>query len=240
MMKSSKKILAVSRQTLLAICATAGTHAALACDGDGEYIGSICVTAAGYCPQGYLEPNGQSLPINGNQALFAVIGIAFGGDGRTNFNLPNLQTRTPVGTNPNTSNGLNIVNLAQQRGAATVTLTQANLPLHSHPANYNPNAVPNSLTVSIPVSAYSAATTVTPTTTYNRLSASTTGPNDAYIWSGTMAEVATVGGVTLNAANNNANIPVSTSGMGQPYANLAPEIGLRYCIANVGIFPPRN
>jgi microcystin-dependent protein len=239
-MDASNKVATLSRHTLFAFCAALGAHAVQACDSDGEYIGSICTTAANYCPKGYLEARGQSIPINGNQALFAVIGVVYGGDGKTSFNLPDLQGRTPVGINPLAQNGLSAVKLGQKRGSATNTLTQAHLPLHSHAASYNPAPVPNSLTVNIPVSANGVATTITPSATANRLSASpTSGPTEATIWSGSMTEIAKLGGVTLNAANNNANIPVSTTGAGQPYASLAPEIGLRYCIANVGIFPPR-
>ncbi|MCF6212153.1 MAG: phage tail protein, partial [Gammaproteobacteria bacterium] len=55
------------------------------------------MTAGSYCPRGTVEAAGQLVAIAANQALFAVMGTAYGGDGRTNFGMPDLRGRTPVG-----------------------------------------------------------------------------------------------------------------------------------------------
>jgi microcystin-dependent protein len=58
---------------------------------------SICITAANFCPRGYLPTNGQILSISQNSALFALLGTTYGGNGVSTFALPNLQSRVPVG-----------------------------------------------------------------------------------------------------------------------------------------------
>jgi len=63
---------------------------------DEQYIGEIRMFAGNFAPRGWRLCNGESLPINQNQALFAVIGITYGGDGKTDFALPDLRGRVPV------------------------------------------------------------------------------------------------------------------------------------------------
>jgi microcystin-dependent protein len=54
------------------------------------YLASICITAASFCPKGYLDASGQMLPIAQNTALFSLIGTTYGGDGKVTFALPKL------------------------------------------------------------------------------------------------------------------------------------------------------
>lgn len=61
------------------------------------YIGEIRQVSFSFAPQGWALCNGQLLPINQNQALFSILGATYGGDGRTNFALPDLRGRSPVG-----------------------------------------------------------------------------------------------------------------------------------------------
>jgi microcystin-dependent protein len=89
------------------------------------YLGQIVASAANMNdPQGWALCDGQLLPINQNQALFAVLGTTYGGDGQTTFALPDLQGRTVLGTGG--VNGLGT--LGQISGASATTLTSANLP----------------------------------------------------------------------------------------------------------------
>jgi microcystin-dependent protein len=85
-----------------------------------------------FAPQGWLLCNGQLLPISEYDTLFALIGTTYGGDGVTNFALPNLSSRVPVhqGTGVNGSGFI----LGQQAGAETVTLNSSQLPAHTHQA----------------------------------------------------------------------------------------------------------
>src|SRR5437762_10021263 len=76
-------------------------------------------------PQGWALCNGQLLPINQNQALFALLGTTYGGNGQTNFALPDLRGRTPL----HSGGG---VSLGEKAGQEAVTLTPGQLPAHTH------------------------------------------------------------------------------------------------------------
>ncbi len=93
------------------------------------YIGEIRLFASTYAPQGWALCDGQLLPLNGNEALFALLGTQYGGDGRTTFGLPDLRGLVVCGTGQGT--GLNSYALAQTFGAATVPLAAAQTP-HTH------------------------------------------------------------------------------------------------------------
>ena len=60
------------------------------------YLSEIKIFSFGFAPKGWALCNGQLLPINQNQAIFSLLGTTYGGDGRVNFGLPNLQTRIPL------------------------------------------------------------------------------------------------------------------------------------------------
>lgn len=92
---------------------------------DEIYIGEIIQFAGNFAPRGFAFANGQLLPIQFNQALFALFGTQFGGDGRTTFALPDLRGRVVVG-----SGGGFLV--GDRFGDQAFTLTEANLPEHTH------------------------------------------------------------------------------------------------------------
>jgi len=64
------------------------SHIVQACEGDSDFTGAVCFTAATYCPAGYLEANGQNVPVNQYQALYSLVGNRYGGTAGQNFNLP--------------------------------------------------------------------------------------------------------------------------------------------------------
>lgn len=97
------------------------------------YIGTILLFAGNYAPQGFMFCNGQVLQITQNQALFAVIGVTYGGNGTTTFCLPDLRGRVPVGFGQGP--GLSPVNLGQQGGVESVALTPNQMPVHTHALN---------------------------------------------------------------------------------------------------------
>lgn len=101
------------------------------------FIAEIIMFGGNFAPRGWAFCNGQLLSIAQNQALFSLIGTIFGGNGSTNFALPNLQGRVPL--HPGQGPGLPSYTVGQSGGAATTTLTTANLPAHTHtvspPAN---------------------------------------------------------------------------------------------------------
>jgi microcystin-dependent protein len=90
-----------------------------------QYMSEIRLMAFNFPPSGWALCNGQTLPINQNQALFSLLGTYYGGDGVRNFALPNLQGRVPIGTQGNYVIG-------QIGGEATHTLQLAELPQHTH------------------------------------------------------------------------------------------------------------
>jgi microcystin-dependent protein len=97
------------------------------------FLGQISMFGGNFAPRGFALCNGQLLAITQNQALFALIGTAYGGDGRTTFGLPNLQSRLPVsiGQGPGLSNYV----LGQVGGAASVTIDITTTPTHLHALN---------------------------------------------------------------------------------------------------------
>jgi len=114
------------------------------------YLSQISLLAFGFAPKGWALCDGQLLPINQNQALFALLGTQYGGDGHVTFALPDLRGRTPMHRSEPGLQG-------QRVGAESVTLTVNQLPQHTHalradadlananlPANALPAARPRS------------------------------------------------------------------------------------------------
>jgi microcystin-dependent protein len=95
------------------------------------FLAEIKIISWNFPPKGWTFCNGQLLPINQNQALFSILGTTFGGDGRVNFGLPNLQGRSPV----HVGNG---IVLGEQGGETSHTLNISELPAHNHVPVGNP------------------------------------------------------------------------------------------------------
>lgn len=95
-------------------------------------IGSICITAANFCPRNYADAAGQTMSIAQNTALFSLLGTTYGGDGRTTFNLPDLRGRAPIGDAQGP--GLSNIQLGEASGTESVQLSVAQLPAHTHSA----------------------------------------------------------------------------------------------------------
>jgi microcystin-dependent protein len=94
------------------------------------YIAQIIMFAGNFAPRNWAFCQGQILAISQNSALFALIGVFYGGNGTTTFALPDLRGRVPVGAG--TGAGLSNIVLGQISGAETTTLTANNLPAHTH------------------------------------------------------------------------------------------------------------
>jgi len=89
------------------------------------YLAEIRLMSFSYAPRGWAHCNGQLLPINQNQALFALLGTTYGGNGTTNFALPDLRGRVPVHVGAGHTQG-------ERAGEYAHTLTVAELPQHTH------------------------------------------------------------------------------------------------------------
>lgn len=199
---------------------------ALACGGDTPYIGSVCFSVTNFCPSGYLEANGQPVPISSYEALYTLLGVTYGGSGST-FNLPDLRGRVPVGQG--TGTGLTPAVQGQPRGVESVLLNVLNLPAHSHVATFNPGSGSsfslNATTVS--------ATSPTPTATLNQLGSSTGPVVRIYAPAGgTQVPLAGVGG---------APVTVQPAGLGnQAVPVITPQSVLRACVAVEGVYPTQS
>ncbi|WP_110690927.1 phage tail protein [Salinicola endophyticus] len=193
---------------------------------DQSYIGAISGWAPPFAPRNWAFCQGQLLPINQYQALFAVIGTIYGGNGQSNFALPNLQGRVPIGEGQ--SPGTSTYQLGQGGGQETVTLTQLHMPAHNHAATVSASA-------SLPASS-AAATTATPTA--DTVLASATGALgresvDVKIYA------PTPGSVSLPLSTT-ASVTVGNAGGSQPFYILQPFTVINYIICLQGMFPPRD
>lgn len=127
---------------LAAACALACTIATPAQAQSEPYVADIMLVGFPYCPRNFMEASGQLLPIAQNQALFSLLGTQYGGNGTTNFALPNLNGRTLI----HHGQGPGLPNLPQGAtgGAETTTMTVQTMPSHTHIAHASGQA-PNSM-----------------------------------------------------------------------------------------------
>jgi microcystin-dependent protein len=176
------------------------------------FIGEIRAFGFPFAPTNWAFCNGQALPISNFDALFAVIGTIYGGDGQTTFNLPNLQGYAPMHWGNSTS-GLNTT-IGQVQGSSTITLTTAQTPQHTHTITYQ----------DIPSGGIVDKTPNPGTTTWLAVS----NPQGLYL--GNTA--------TINAAF--APNAISTVGGSQPHENMQPYLAVNFCMSLYGVFPSRN
>ena len=94
------------------------------------FVAEIRIFPFNFPPTGWAFCNGQILPISQNTALFSLLGTTYGGDGKSNFALPNMQGRSPM--QPGQGPGLSLHDLGEEGGETTVTLLTSEIPSHSH------------------------------------------------------------------------------------------------------------
>lgn len=177
--------------------------------GADPFLGEIDLVPYNFAPQGWAFCEGQILPISQNTALFSLIGNTYGGDGINTFALPDLRGRLPIGVGQGP--GLSNYALGQQGGTETVTITNNNMPMHTHPIN----------------AITSPGTTATPGSNVNLAQPSTPDRQEIDIYAS--------GTANTQLSNNS----TSLSGGGQPISIQQPYLGLHYIIALQGIFPSR-
>jgi microcystin-dependent protein len=174
------------------------------------YIGQIMVFSGNFAPEGWALCVGQLMSIADNQELFQLIGTTYGGDGETDFALPNLQSRVPVGQGQ--GRGLSACAIGQMFGAESVRLTTAQLPPHGHEARAV-NAAGNS-----PMPAGNTLLSA-----LGGQAASGQFETPAYAEGGNQT--------ALNSAT------IGAAGSNQPHNNLQPYLAVNFCIALVGQYP---
>lgn len=176
------------------------------------YLGEIRLFSGDFAPKGWAKCEGQLLPINQNQALFSLLGTTYGGNGTTNFALPDYRGRVAVSAGPTMTQG-------DKQGAETVTLTESNLPAHSHTQAIKVSSSKATLNV-----ATTSAAIASPSITVNSVTRDILGYNTA-------TPNTPLSGTTSTAAGTVSPTPISIM---QPY------IGMTYIIALQGIFPSSN
>lgn len=124
------------------------------------FLSEIKIVSFNFPPKGWALCNGQLLPINQNQALFALLGTTYGGNGQTTFALPNLRGQVPI----HMGNGHT---LGEKAGSTSVTVNIQQLPTHSHVVNANNNAgtqvsPTNNILAKAPANSYGIPASVVP------------------------------------------------------------------------------
>lgn len=188
-----------------------------------SFLGEIALFAFNNVPDGWLACEGQQLLIQQNQALYSLLGRTYGGDGVTNFNLPDLRGRTPVNYGQMTDANrilplAQILTMGASGGTETVTLNLTQVPAHSHQfttVSTNPSA--SGVLANAVLSISQKATTT-----------AATAPNAPPVYAAPGALV------TLNTSS------LAPAGGSQAHENRQPYLALQYCICKTGIYPMRN
>jgi microcystin-dependent protein len=171
------------------------------------YIGEIQLFGFNFNPRGWAFANGATLPISQNTALFSLIGVIYGGNGQTTFQLPNFAGR--AGCEQGNGPGLSPRTLGETFGVNTVTLSSNQIPAHSHNLN-------------LYASTQNRASSPTPNAALSSPNEPTT---NAFIPPGT---------INTQFAPNMLS---PSQGGGQPHQNQQPYLGVNFCIALQGIYP---
>ena len=124
-----RKIFAAPIAASFAIFGILGSMSSASAQAD-PLLGQLMVTGATYCPNGWLEANGQLVAVSQNAALYSLLGTTYGGDGQTSFGLPDLRGRGPIhyGSGP----GLSPYVPGQAGGQESFTIGVNQMPAHSH------------------------------------------------------------------------------------------------------------
>lgn len=175
------------------------------------------ITAVAYVdiPRNWAQCNGQLLAISSNQALFSLLGTTYGGNGVNNFALPDLRSRTGVGTGTSSAGGGSVYVLGQQSGTTTAFMGINNMPAHNHNG---------AVTLSL------GAT--------NR-SGRASAPKDNFMGSGIANSFSTNSNTPMaNLLSPQATI--GNTGGSQPFSVQSPYLAINHIICLQGIFPSRN
>jgi microcystin-dependent protein len=175
------------------------------------FLGQITLFPFFFAPRGWAFCEGQLMPISQNTALFSLLGTYYGGNGTSNFALPDLRGRAPVGQGQGP--GLSSYDLGGIQGVETVTLLASQAPSHSHPfPAFAAQATTNAPSGALPAEGHSTGRGAPAVNTY-------APPGTA---------------VPLASGQ------VTPAGGGLPHNNLQPYLTLNWCIALQGIYPPRS
>lgn len=184
-----------------------------------QFVAEIRIFSFNFAPRGWAQCNGQIMPISQNTALFSLLGTTYGGNGTSNFALPNLMGLASLHVGRNQPGpGLSVYTLGEQAGAETVTLLPMEMPIHTHG-----------------VATSDVAGTLAPGTSTQLGKSSKGGLQSS---TSGLIYATTGGGVTANAQMSPQAL--GPAGSSLPHNNMMPYLTLNYCIALQGVFPARN
>ena len=177
------------------------------------YVAEIRIVGFNFAPTGWTFCNGAVLPINQNMALFSILGTNYGGNGTSTYGIPNLQNSVAIGQGQGP--GLSFYAVGQYGGQASVTLTNSQLPIHTHAVNA--------------IGAAGAAP----------------APSNTEVWAGAPAGGGKTPAPTpyYSTSPNNGSMNASAIGIvggGQPHNNMSPYQALNFIIALTGIYPTHS
>lgn len=243
--KISKTIFSIGAVATLSLAISGGVERCFA-QADSPFLGQLAYVAFNFAPQGWAKCDGGQLAISQNQALYALLGVTYGGNGQTTFALPDMRGRVPVHQGQGT--GLPNYSMGQNGGTANVSLIVSNLPAHTHTAT----------AVSTSTSSVGTATTATSTLrAFNGSGvAKAAGGNSLAALVGASAAVNIYGTATPNVdmmansvtttidniavnTNTTTSVTVGSTGLGQPFSIMPPYLTVNCIIATEGIFPSR-
>ncbi len=193
------------------------------------FLGTIQMFGFNFAPSGWAFCGGQIISLAQNQALFSLLGTVYGGNGQTNFGLPNLQGRLPMGQG--NGPGLTPRPIGQVGGVENVSILSSNLPPQSIPTT--------SLTVTTTVNLANAPSNAVtaPTATNAFIGASApSGPPSAGIYSDQQG----ASPVALKGVGSTIGGTLVTPGGNLPIGVMNPFLALNFSIALQGLFPSRN
>jgi microcystin-dependent protein len=187
------------------------------------FLSEIVLFGFNFAPRGWAQCNGQLLPINQNQALFALLGTTYGGNGQTTFALPDLRGRAAIGFGQGP--GLTNYALGQSAGSESATLTDAQMPQHSHAVS----------PASVTATARSRAGAGTQPTPVNAIPAA--DPSSASWRYSNAAPDANMAAGSVAIAGS---VTASATGGSQAHENRQPYLAMTFCIALQGVFPSQS
>ncbi|AIB15194.1 hypothetical protein ABAZ39_25195 (plasmid) [Azospirillum argentinense] len=219
------------------------------------YLGLVIPFAGAYAPQFTAQCLGQQMQVSQNQALFAITGAMYGGNGTTNFNLPDLRGRVMIGSGTSPYLNNQTLNPGNNGGVANNLITAQNLPLHTHAASFTPSGSSTNATVTaaaaIPVST-SVGSSATPAGGNNYLGAfqlsdpgvgiTMDGPYSSGTASSGSALIGSASGtVTMGGLTGTVSVSAG-GGVSSPTAlnNMQPYLALTMLIVTSGIYPMRD
>lgn len=192
------------------------------------YLTQIILFGGNFAPRTYAFCDGQLMPINQYQALFSLMGTAFGGDGRTTFALPDARGRAVL--HPGRGPGLPDYQIGQRGGVETVALTTDQIPSHTHTAT-------NSLSVSLPGNANPGTASNPAGAVLAEASIEIRGGGQA---TANIYAAADTADASMAPAVVSGSVGVANAGGSQGHNNMQPYTVVNYCIALQGLYPSRS